>query len=74
MKISEIEYMQVIVGINGKYYLVVLNEGTRKMLPELIARIEGKFRVLETELPFEEISMDEMKRISEMAKFKDTGK
>lgn len=68
MKISEIEYMQVIVRINGKYYLVVLNEGTQKMLPELISGMEGEFRVLETELPFEEISMDEMKRISEMCK------
>lgn len=68
MKISEIEYMQVIVRINGKYYLVVLNEGTRKILPELIAGIEGDFKVLETELPFEEISIEEMKRISEISK------
>ena len=68
MKISEIEYMQVIVRINGKYYLVVMNKETQKILPELIAGIEGDFKVLETELPFEEISMDEMKRISEMCK------
>lgn len=30
--------------------------------------MEGKLRLLETELPFEEISIKEMNRISEMSK------
>lgn len=68
MKISEIDYIQVIVRIRGKYHMVLLNEATQKMLPELIASIEGKIRLLETELPLEEIGIDEMKRISEMSK------
>lgn len=68
MKISEIDYIQVIVRIHGKYHMVLLNEATQKMLPELIAGIEGKIRLLETELPLEEIGIDEMKRISEMSK------
>lgn len=66
MNLSEIDYIQVIVRIRGKYHLVLLNKATKRMLPELIAGMEGKLRLLETELPFEEISMDEMKRISEM--------
>ncbi len=37
------------------------------MLPELIAGMEGRIRLLETELPFEEISIEEMKRISGMS-------
>ena len=68
MNLSEIEYIQVIVRIRGKYHLVLLNEATKRMLPELITGMEGKIRLLETELPFEEISIEEMKRISEMSK------
>lgn len=68
MKLSEIDYIQVIVRIRGKYHLVLLNEATKKMLPELIAGMEGGIRMLETELPFEEIGIEEMKRISEMSK------
>lgn len=68
MNLSEIDYIQVIVRIRGKYHMVLLNEETKRMLPELIAGMEGKFRLLETELPFEEISIEEMKRISEMSK------
>lgn len=67
MKISEIEYMQLIVRIRGKYHIVILNEATKRMLPEIIAGMEGRIRLLETELPFEEISIDEMKRISGMS-------
>lgn len=68
MKLSEIDYIQVIVRIRGKYHMVLLNEATKRMLPELIAGMEGKIRLLETELPFEEISIEEMKRISEISK------
>lgn len=68
MNLSEIDYIQVIVRIRGKYHMVLLNEATKRMLPELIAGMEGKIRLLETELPFEEISIEEMKRISEMSK------
>lgn len=68
MKLSEIDYIQVIVRIRGKYHLVLLDEATKRMLPELIAGMEGRIRLLETELPFEEISIEEMKRISEMSK------
>lgn len=68
MNLSEIDYIQVIVRIHGKYHMVLLNEETKRMLPELIAGMEGKIRLLETELPFEEISIEEMKRISEMSK------
>lgn len=68
MNLSEIDYIQVIVRIRGKYHMVLLNEATKRMLPELIAGMEGKIRLLETELPFEEISIEEMKRISEMNK------
>ena len=68
MNLSEIDYIQVIVRIRGKYHLVLLNEATKRLLPELIARMEGKIRILETELPFEEISIEEIKRISEMSK------
>lgn len=68
MNLSEIDYIQVIVRIRGKYHMVLLNEATNRMLPELIAGMEGKIRLLETELPFEEISIEEMKRISEMSK------
>lgn len=68
MKLSEIDYIQVIVRIRGKYHMVLLNEATKRMLPELIAGMEGKIRLLETELPFEEISIEEMKRISGMSK------
>lgn len=68
MNLSEIDYIQVIVRIRGKYHLVLLNEATKRMLPELIAGMERRIRLLETELPFEEISMDEIKRISEMSK------
>ena len=67
MNLSEIDYIQVVVRIRGKYHMVLLNEATKKMLPELIAGMEGKIRLLETELPFEEISIEEMKRISEMS-------
>ena len=68
MNLSEIDYIQVIVRIRGKYHLVLLDEATKRMLPELIAGMEGKIRLLETELPFEEISIEEMKRISEMSR------
>lgn len=68
MNLSEIDYIQVIVRIRGKYHMVLLNEETKRMLPELIAGMEGKIRLLETELPLEEISIEEMKRISEMSK------
>lgn len=68
MNLSEIDYIQVVVRIRGKYHMVLLNEATKRMLPELIAGMEGKIRLLETELPFEEISIEEMKRISEMSK------
>lgn len=68
MNLSEIDYIQVVVRIRGKYHMVLLNEVTKRMLPELIAGMEGKIRLLETELPFEEISIEEMKRISEMSK------
>ena len=68
MKLSEIDYIQVIVRIRGKYHMVLLNEATKRMLPELIAGMEGEIRLLETELPFEEISIEEMKRISEISK------
>lgn len=68
MDLSEIDYIQVVVRIRGKYHMVLLNEATKRMLPELIAGMEGKLRLLETELPFEEISIEEMKRISEMSK------
>ena len=68
MNISDIDYIQVIVRVDGKFHLVLMNEGTKRMLPELIAGMEGKLSLLETELPFEEISMDELKRISKMSK------
>lgn len=68
MNLSEIDFIQVVVRIRGKYHMVLLNEATKRMLPELIAGMEGKIRLLETELPFEEISIEEMKRISEMSK------
>lgn len=67
MKLSEIDYIQVIVRIRGKYHMVLLNEDTKRMLPELIAGMDGGIRLLETELPFEEIGIEEMKRISEMS-------
>lgn len=70
MNLSEIDYVQVVVRIRGKYHMVLLNEATKRMLPELIAGMEGRIRLLETELPFEEISMDEMKRISEMKQWR----
>lgn len=70
MKLSEIDYIQLIVRIRGKYHIVLLNEETKKMLPELIAGLEGEIRLLETELPFEEISIEEIKRISEMSKLR----
>ena len=68
MNLSEIDFIQVVVRIRGKYHMILLNEATKRMLPELIAGMEGKLRLLETELPFEEISIEEMKRISEMSK------
>lgn len=68
MNLSEIDYIQVIVRIRGKYHMVLLNEETKRILPELIAGMEGKIRLLETELPLEEISIEAMKRISEMSK------
>ena len=71
MNLSEIDYIQVIVRIRGKYHMLLLNEATKRMLPELIAGMEGKIRLLETELPFEEISIEEMKRISEMSKYQE---
>ena len=71
MNLSEIDRIQVIVRIRGKYHMVLLNEATKRMLPELIAGMEGKIRLLETELPFEEISIEEMKRISEMSKYQE---
>lgn len=40
MKLSEIDYIQVIVRICGKYHMVLLNEDTKRMLPELIAGME----------------------------------
>ena len=67
MNLSEIDFIQVVVRIRGKFHMVLLNEATKRMLPELIADMEGKIRLLETELPFEEISIKEMKRISEMS-------
>lgn len=67
MNLSEIDFIQVVVRIRGKYHMVLLNEATKRMLPELIAGMEGKLRLLETELPLEEISIEEMKRISEMS-------
>lgn len=67
MKLSEIDYIQIIVRIRGKYHMVLLNEETKKMLPELIVGMEGKLRLLETDLPLEEISIEEMKRISGMS-------
>ena len=74
MNLSEIDFIQVVVRIRGKYHMVLLNEATKRMLPELIVGMEGKLRLLETELPLEEISMDEMKRISEMEKMKEAEK
>lgn len=71
MDLSEIDYIQVIVRIRGKYHLVLLNKATKRMLPELIFGMEGGIRLLETELPFEEISIEEMKRISEMKRLKE---
>lgn len=68
MNLSEIDYIQVIVRIRGKYHMVLLNEATKKMLPEFIAGMDGRIRLLETELPFEEISMEELMIISEMSK------
>lgn len=67
MNLSEIDFVQVVVRIRGKYHMVLLNEATKRMLPELIAGMEGRLRLLETELPLEEISIEEMKRISEMS-------
>lgn len=67
MNLSEIDFIQVVVRIRGKYHMVLLNEATKRMLPELIAGMEGRLRLLETELPLEEISIEEMKRISEMS-------
>ena len=66
MNLSEIDYIQVIIRIRGKYHLVLLNEATKRMLPALIAEMEGRIRLLETELPVEEIGIEEMKRISGM--------
>ena len=68
MNLSEIDFIQVVVCIHGKYHMVLMNEATKRMLPELIAGMEGNLRLLETELPLEEISIEEMKRISEMSK------
>ena len=68
MNLSEIDFIQVVVRIRGKYHMILLNEATKRMLPELIAGLEGRLRLLETELPCEEISIEEMKRISEMSK------
>lgn len=67
MNLSEIDFIQVVVRIRGKYHMVLLNEATKRMLPELIAGMEGTLRLLETELPLEEISIEEMTRISEMS-------
>lgn len=50
MNLSEIDRIQVIVRIRGKYHMVLLNEATKRMLPELIAGMEGKIRLLETEV------------------------
>ena len=68
MNISDIDYIQIIVRVNGKFHMVLLNEETKRMLPELIAGMEGKLSLLETELPLEEISMNELKCISKMSK------
>lgn len=68
MNLSEIDFIQVVVRIRGKYHMVLLNEDTKLMLPELIVGMEGKLRLLETELPLEEINIKEMNRISEMSK------
>ncbi len=70
MNPSEIDFIQVVVRIRGKYHMVLPNEATRRMLPEVIAGMEGKLRLLETELPLEEIGIEEMKRISEMSSCK----
>lgn len=70
MKLSEIDYVQVIIRIRGKYHMVLLNEATKRMLPELIVGMEGKLQLLETELPLEEINMEELKRIARMSKEK----
>lgn len=51
MNLSEIDFIQVVVRIRGKYHMVLLNEATKLMLPELIVGMEGKLRLLETELP-----------------------
>lgn len=67
MNLSEIDFIQVVVRIHGKYHMVLLNEATKRVLPELIAGMEGKLRLLETELPLEEISIEEMRQISEMS-------
>ena len=67
MNLSEIDFIQVVVRIRGKYHMVLLSEAAKRMLPEIIAGMEGRLRLLETELPFEEISIEEMKRISEMS-------
>lgn len=65
MNLSEIDFIQVVVRIRGKYHMVLLNEATKLMLPELIVGMEGKLRLLETELPLKKISIKEMNRISE---------
>lgn len=51
MNLSEIDFIQVVVRIRGKYPMVLLNKATELMLPELIVGMEGKLRLLETELP-----------------------
>lgn len=42
MNLSEIDFIQVVVRIRGKYHMVLLNEATELMLPELIVGMEGK--------------------------------
>lgn len=44
MNLSEIDFIQVVVRIRGKYHMVLLNEATKRMLPELIAGMEGRTR------------------------------
>lgn len=68
MNILDSDYIQTIVKINGKYYMILLDTATKKIVLDLIAKIGSGIKLLETELPSEEISMDELRRISKMSK------
>ena len=35
MNLSEIDFIQVVVRIRGKYHMILLNEATKRMLTEL---------------------------------------